>query len=65
MKIGIILFIVGLILVVILIQTKLNKEIIKNLGIFIAIIITLYGLILMVQPGEDKYFNYTNTTIVK
>jgi len=63
MKVGIILFVLGLILVVLLIRFKFDKEIIKNAGVFIGVIIAIYGLILMVQPNEDKYFDYTKTTI--
>jgi xanthine/uracil/vitamin C permease (AzgA family) len=65
MKIGIILFILGLLLIAVLLKIKFTKDIIKNIGIFVAIIATIYGLILMVQPNEDTYFTYTKTTIVK
>jgi len=65
MKVGIILFIVGLILITLLTNTKFNKNIVKNLAIILATLVTLYGVILMVQPGDDKYFDYTKTTISK
>jgi xanthine/uracil/vitamin C permease (AzgA family) len=65
MKIGIILFILGLLLIAILLKIKFTENIIKNIGIFVAIIATIYGLILMVQPNEDRYFTYTKTTIAK
>lgn len=63
MKIGIILFIVASILLLILTKKEFNKTIIKNITIFISIILFLYSLILMVQPKE--YFDYTTTTISK
>lgn len=65
MKIGIILFILGLVLITILTNIKFNKNSIKNIGVFLAVILTLYGIILMVQPNDDKYFSYTKTTISK
>ena len=65
MKIGIILFIFGLILVAILIKARFDKDIVKNIGIFIGVVLALYGIVLMVQPSEDKYFDYTKSTISK
>jgi len=65
MKIGIILFIVGLALITLLTNTKFNKDTIKNILIFVASILTLYGIVLMIQPNDDKYFDYTKTTISK
>ena len=65
MKTGIILFIIGLTLITFLTNKKFNKDIIKNIAVFVAFLVTVYGVILMVQPNEDKYFDYTHTTIVK
>jgi len=63
MKIGIILFILGLVLLTLLLKTNITKTVIKNIAFAIAILLSIYGLILMVQPNEDKYFDYTQTTI--
>ena len=63
MKIGIILFILGLVLLTLLLKTNITKTVIKNIAFTIAILLSIYGLILMVQPNEDKYFGYTQTTI--
>jgi len=63
MKIGIILFIVGFVLLTLLLKTQINKIVIKNIAVTIAILISIYGVILMIQPNEDKYFDYTQTTI--
>ena len=64
-NIGIILFVIGLILIALLIKIKIDKYVLKNIGIFFAIVLTLYGIILMIQPNEDTYFYYTKTTISK
>ena len=65
MKIGIILFIVASVILLILTKKEFNKTIIKNIFIFISIILFLYSLILIVQPDEKTYFDYTTTTISK
>jgi len=65
MKVGIILFIVGLVLITLLTNTKFNKNTVKNIAVILATLVTLYGVILMVQPSDDKYFDYTKTTISK
>ena len=65
MKMGIILFLIGLILLTILVRVELNKKIVKNIVVAVAILLSIYGVILMVQPNEDKYFEYTKTTIGK
>ena len=63
MKMGIILFILGLVLLTLLLKVEINKQVVKNIAVGIAILLSIYGLILMVQPNEDKYFEYTKTTI--
>ena len=63
MKMGIILFILGLVLLTLLLRVEINKQVVKNIAIAIAILLSLYGVILMIQPNEDKYFEYTSTTI--
>jgi len=63
MKIGIILFIIGAAVILYLARAKFDKAVIKNVGIFIAVVLMMYGLILIVQPSEDKYFDYTKSTI--
>ena len=63
MKMGIILFILGLVLLTLLLRVEINKQVIKNIAVSIAILLSIYGVILMVQPNEDKYFEYTSTTI--
>jgi hypothetical protein len=63
MKIGIVLFIFGLAMLTLLLKTTITKVVIKNIALAIAILVSIYGLILMVQPNEDKYFDYTTTTI--
>jgi len=65
MKIGIILFIIGFLLLVFLIKVNFTKEIIKNIGIVIAVLMLLYGMIIIVQPNDDNFIKYTKTTIVK
>ena len=65
MKIGIILFIIGFLLLVFLIKVNFTKEIIKNIGIALAVLMLLYGMIIIVQPSDDNFIKYTKTTIVK
>ncbi len=63
MKTGIILFIIGLVLLTLLLRVDINKIVIKNIAVAIAVLLSLYGVVLMVQPSEDKYFEYTKTTV--
>jgi len=63
MKMGIILFILGLVLLTLLLRVEINKQVIKNIAVGIAILLSIYGVILMIQPNEDKYFDYTKSTI--
>jgi hypothetical protein len=63
MKTGIILFIIGLVLLTLLLRVEINKTVIKNIAVAIAVLLSLYGVVLMVQPSEDKYFEYTKTTV--
>ena len=65
MKTGIILFMLGLVLLALLLKANITKTVLKNIAFAIAILLSIYGLILMVQPNEDKYFDYTKTTITK
>jgi len=65
MKIGIILFVLGAIVLAYLARINFDKSVIKNVGIFIAVVFMLYGLVLIVQPSDDKYFDYTKSTISK
>ena len=65
MKIGIILFIMGFLLLAFLIKVNFTKEIIKNIGIGISVLMLMYGVIIMVQPSDDNFIKYTKTTIVK
>ena len=61
MKLGIILFIVGVITVTYLANVKFNKKAFKKIGIIFAILLSLYGLIQFLQP--DDYIKFTKTTI--
>ncbi len=63
MKIGLILFILGLVLALYLLNVSLNKLFIKRVAIIISLLMLLYGLILVVQP--DDYIEFTKTTIAK
>ncbi|MBT7117816.1 MAG: hypothetical protein HN901_05605 [Campylobacteraceae bacterium] len=61
MKLGIILIGIGLIAIFYFANLKFKKRVLKKAGIFIGIIIFLYGLIQLVQP--DDYIKFTKTTI--
>ena len=61
MKLGIILFIIGVIAAMYLANVKLNKKAFKKIGIIFAILLSLYGLIQFLQP--DDYIKFTKTTI--
>lgn len=65
MKIGIILFIIGAILALYLAKVKIEKSFLTKVGIVIGIVMVFYGLILIIQPDEDKYVKFTETTISK
>jgi VIT1/CCC1 family predicted Fe2+/Mn2+ transporter len=61
MKLGILLFIIGLVLSTYLANLKFKKKVLKQIGIVVGILIALYGLIQLVQP--DDYIKFTKTTI--
>lgn len=61
MKIGIILFLIGSILTLYFSKIKFKKTFFAKAGIVVGVLITLYSIILMVQPSE--YVVYTKTTI--
>ena len=63
MKLGIILFIVGIILAIYLSNLKFKKKVLRQFGIAFAVIIAIYGLIQIIQP--DDYIKFTKTTIAK
>jgi len=63
MKIGIIFFVVGLVLILLLTKIKFEKKMLSQLGLVLGILFLIYGLILLVQPNE--YIKYTKTTISK
>ncbi len=63
MKVGILLFVVGLVLTLYLSKVKFKRQALNNIGIVIGILLLIYGLILSVQP--DSYIQFTKTTISK
>lgn len=65
MKLGIILFIIGAVLAIYLSKVKIEKSFLTKVGTGFGIILLLYGLILIIQPEEDKYVKFTETTISK
>ncbi len=65
MKLGIILFIIGVILVAYLSNMKIKKRVVKQIGIIFGIIMAIYGIIIFAQPDEDTYIKFTKTTVSK
>lgn len=65
MKLGIILFIIGAILALYLSKVKIEKSFLTKIGTLVGILMVLYGLILIIQPNEDEYVKFTETTISK
>lgn len=63
MKIGIVLFIIGAILALYLSKIKIEKSFLTKLGTVIGILMVLYGLILIIQPSDDEYVKFTQSTI--
>ena len=61
MKLGILLFIIGAVFALYLANIKFKKKFLKKLGIFLGVILALYGLILLIQP--DDYIKFTKTTV--
>lgn len=62
MKLGIILFVIGSALVLYLSNINYKKIFLKRVGIFLGVLVLLYGLILIAQPKD--YVKFTETTIV-
>ncbi len=65
MKLGILLFIIGVAVATYLANIKFKKRVLKQIGIVIAVFIALYGFIQILQPEEDTYIKFTKTTIAK
>jgi uncharacterized membrane protein len=55
MKLGVILLLVGIVLIVLLSRINVDKKVLKNAGVVLGFFIIIYGIILIVQPSEDKY----------
>jgi len=65
MKLGIILFIIGATLALYLSKVKIEKSFLTKVGTLVGVLMLLYGLILIIQPNEDEYVKFTETTISK
>lgn len=65
MKLGILLFLIGAALIIYLVKIEFEKEVLKRIGIAVGILMLLYGLVLVVQPNEDRYVKFTQSTIAK
>jgi len=65
MKLGIILFVIGAVLALYLAKVKIEKSFLTKVGTLVGVLMLLYGLILIIQPEEDKYVKFTKTTISK
>ena len=63
MKIGILLFLVGAVLIVYLSNIKYKKRFLKKVGIIFGILLVLYSIITLIQP--DEYIVFTKSTISK
>jgi len=63
MKIGILLFLVGAVLIVYLSNIKYKKRFLKKVGIILGILLVLYSIITLIQP--DEYIVFTKSTISK
>jgi len=65
MKIGIILFIIGSVMTLYFSKIKIEKRFLTEIAIVVGIALSIYGLILIVQPDDDNYVKFTKTTISK
>ncbi len=65
MKIGIILFLLGSVMTLYFSKIKIEKRFLTEIAIVVGIVLSIYGLILIVQPKEDNYVKFTKTTISK
>lgn len=65
MKLGILLFLAGVAIVFYLLNFKFEKKVLKNIALVLSVLLALYGLILTVQPEENKYVKFTKSTIHK
>jgi len=65
MKLGIILFIIGSALTLYFSKIKIEKRFLAEIAIVVGIALSIYGLILIVQPAENDYVKFTKTTISK
>lgn len=63
MKIGVILFIIGSVMTLYFSKIKIEKRFLTEIAIVAGIALSIYGLILIVQPDDDNYVKFTKTTI--
>ena len=61
MKLGILLFTIGAVLLVYLLNIKFKRKVLSKIGVVLGVLFLLYGVILLIQP--DEYIVYTKTTI--
>lgn len=62
MKLGILLILIGLALIGYLLKFTIEKRFVKIFGVVVAVVLCVYGTILLVQPSEDGYIKYTQST---
>lgn len=46
-------------------KVKIEKRFLTEIAIVVGIVMCVYGLILTVQPDDEKYVKFTKTTITK
>ncbi len=46
-------------------KIKIEKRFLTEIAIVVGIALSIYGLILIVQPAENDYVKFTKTTISK
>ena len=63
MKIAILLFLVGAVLIIYLSNIKNKRKLFKSIGIVLGILLILYSIIILIQP--DEYIIFTTSTISK
>lgn len=65
MRVGIFLIVVSVGIFFLISKLRVTKDLVKQFGLFLAISLFVYGIILIIQPNSNSYVKYTDTTIEK
>lgn len=64
-KIAILVVVFAFVVYMISTKVRWTGDIVKNIIVGVAIVVCIYIVILLIQPSDDNYIKWTNTTRTK